>query len=78
MDVQIVVTVKAHKVMLVALVVAEKQVLAVHGAVVLPPSLRFLYGFAFRVIVILKRDFVFPQIIQDCFFSCHNKKGRAP
>ena len=46
-DGEVVVAVEAYEIMAVAFVVAEEEVLAVNAAIVLPPSFRFLDGFAF-------------------------------
>ena len=51
MNSQIVVAVKADEVVLRALVVAHEDVLAMHTAVVLPPTLGLLDGLAFGVVV---------------------------
>jgi hypothetical protein len=53
-------------------VVAEKEVLAMYRAIVLPPAAGFLDGLAFGMIIICKRDIVLTQIIQYGFFSCHD------
>ena len=66
------VAVNANQVMLVALVVAEEEVLAMHRAVVLPPATCLLDGLSLGVIVVRKGDIVFSKIIQNGFFSCHN------
>ena len=46
---EIVVAVEAYEIMAVAFVVAEKEVLAVNAAIVLPPSFRYLAGLSFGV-----------------------------
>lgn len=56
---EIVVAVEAYKIMAVAFVVAEEEVLAVNAAIVLLPSFRFLDGFAFGVVVAGEWDVVF-------------------
>ena len=70
---EVVVAVEANQIMLVALMVSEKQVFAVHAAIVLPPLLRLLDGLALRMIVIGKGNVVLPQVCQYFFFSRHNK-----
>ena len=66
---QIVVTRKADQVMLVTLVIAHEDVLAMHTPVIVPPPLRLLDGLALRVIVGRKRNAVFVQIAQDALLS---------
>ena len=66
---QIIVTREANQVMLVTLVVAHEDVLAMHTPVVVPPPLRLLNRLAFRVIVGRKWDIVFVQIAQHAFLS---------
>ena len=54
--------------------IAEKEVLAMYRAIVLPPATGFLDGLAFGMIIICKGDIVLTQIIQYGFFSCHDGK----
>ena len=61
---QIVVAGEADQVVLIALVVAHKNVLAMHTPVVVPPPFGFLYRLAFRVIVRSERDVMLLQIAQ--------------
>ena len=56
MNVEVVVAVEAHEIMPVSLMVAEEQVLAVHTAVVLPPLLGLLDGFALGVVIASERN----------------------
>ena len=67
MNCQIVITGEADQVMLVAFVVAHKDVLAMHTPVVLPPAFGFLYRLAFGVIVGRERNPVFAEIAQHVF-----------
>ena len=69
--VKIVVTVEAYEVVAVAFVVAEEKILAVHAAVIFPPTPGLFYGLPFGVVVVSERYVVFTQIIQYCFFPCH-------
>jgi len=62
---QIVVTRKADQVMLVTLVIAHEDVLAMHTPVVVPPPFGFLYRLAFGVIVGRERNVVLVQIPQN-------------
>ena len=71
MYVEVVVTVEAYKIMLVALVVAEKQILAVHAAIIFPPLLSLLNGLALRMIVVGEWYVVLAQVAEHRFFSCH-------
>ena len=62
---------EAHKVVFVAFMITEEDVLAMHGAVILPPTLCFLDSLTFGVIIVCEWYVVFSQIIEYCFFSCH-------
>lgn len=55
-DVQIVVAIEADEIMLIAFVVAQEDIFAMHTAVILPPSLGFFDGFAFGVSITRERD----------------------
>lgn len=70
-DIEVVVAMEANEVVLVALVVAEEDVFAMHGAVVFPPALGFFDGLALGVIVHFVCDLVLVQIMEHCFLSCH-------
>ena len=67
---EIVVAVEAYEIMAVAFVVAEEEVLAVNAAIVLPPSFRFLDGFAFGVVVAGEWDVVFLKVVKNLYLSC--------
>ena len=75
MYVEVVIAIEAHEIMPVALMVAEEQVLAVHNAVVLPPLLDLLDGFALGVVIASDRNPMFLKIGEhrllplayDCF-----------
>ena len=71
MDVEVVVAMERDEIMLVALMVAHEDVLAMHGAVIAPPALSLLYGLALGVIINSKRNVVAAQIRQHGFFSGH-------
>ena len=71
-DVQVVVAMETHQIVLVALVVAEEEVLAMHASVIVPPPLGFLDGLSFGVVVALEGNLMSPQIVQDCFLSRHD------
>ena len=64
MDSQIAVAGETDEVMLRALVIAHEDVLAMHGAVVVPPALRLLDGLALGVVVGGEGDVVLLQIAQ--------------
>ena len=68
-DVEVVVAVEADEVVLVALVVAHEDVLAMHGAVVAPPSLCLFYGLALGMLIAGKRDVVFLKVPKHLFLS---------
>ena len=58
--------------MLVALVVSEKEVLAMHAPVVFPPPFGLFNGFALRVVVHGKGDIVFVQEVEYNLLACHS------
>ena len=62
---------EAYKVMLVAFVVAQEDVLAMYASVILPPSLCFLYGLALWMVVTSEWNVMLVEIVQYDFFSCH-------
>ena len=64
MNSQIVITGESDEIMLIALVIAHEYVLAMHTAVIMPPSLGLLDGLAFRVVIGRERYPVFLQIPQ--------------
>ena len=64
MNRQIVVAREANEVMLVTLVIAHEDVLAMHTSIVVPPAFGFLNSLTFGVIVGRKGDVVFLQIAQ--------------
>ena len=66
---QIVVARKADEVVLVTLVVAHEDVLAMYTPVVVPPPFGFLNRLAFGVIVSREGDVVFVQIPQNLLLS---------
>ena len=55
-DVQIVVAIEADEVMLITLVVAQKDVFAMHTTVILPPLLGFFDGFPFGMCIAREWD----------------------
>ena len=69
MDIQIVIAMEADEVMLIALMIAHKDVLAMHTSVIFPPALGLLDGLAFRVVVAREWDGVLSQIIQHEFLT---------
>ena len=60
-----------HQIVLVALMVAQEYVLAMHAPVVLPPPFGLLYGLALGMVVIGKRYIVLAKEVQYSLFSCH-------
>ena len=92
MNRQIVVARETNQVMLVTLVIAHENVLAMYTPVVVPPPFGFLNRLAFRVIVGREGNVVFVQIAQHAFLSirydlvvihlshvvaCHTIRGRV-
>ena len=71
-DCKIVVAIKAYEVVTISFMIAEKEILAVHAAIVKPPAASFFDGFAFGVIVVCERYVVFCEICEYSFFSCHS------
>ena len=51
-DGEVVVAMEADEIVLVALVIAEEEILAMHGTVIVPPTLGFLYGLTFGMGVV--------------------------
>ena len=72
MDVEVVVAMEAHEVMLVALVVAEEDVLAMHRAIIFPPLLGLLDGLAFRMVIHFVVNVMLAEIGEYFFFSFGN------
>ena len=66
---QIVVAREANKVVLVALVIAHEDVLAMHASVVVPIAFRLLDGLALGMVVGRKWDVVIVQVAQDAFLA---------
>ena len=64
MNVEVVVALEAHEIMPVALVVSEKEVLAVHAAVIPPPHLGLLDGLSLGVVIASERNPVFLEIVE--------------
>jgi hypothetical protein len=60
---------KAYKIMLVALVIAEKEIFAVDRAIVLPPTFGLLDGLAFGMRVICKCDAVRLKVFEHSLFA---------
>ncbi len=75
---EVVVAVETHEIMPVSLVVAEEEILAVHAAVILPPLFSLLYGLSFGVVVVGEWYVMFSEIVQYCFFACHDSKVFCP
>ena len=61
-DSQVVVAVKADEVVLRALVIAHEDILAMHTAIVLPPTLGLLDGLALGVVVAGVRDVMLGEV----------------
>ena len=66
---QIIIAREANEVMLVALVVAHEDVLAMHAAVSVPPTFVFLDGFALGVIVGGEGNMVLAEIAKDALLT---------
>ena len=71
-DCQVMVAVKADEVVLRTLVVAHEDILAMHAAIVLPPTLGLLDGLALRVVIAGVRDVVLSEVCEYLFLSFHN------
>jgi hypothetical protein len=71
--VEVVVAMEANEIVLVAFMVAHKDVLAMHGTIIVPPAFSFLNGFAFRMFVAREGNVVLPEETQNLFlsFGCH-------
>lgn len=68
-NVEVVVAMEADEVVLVALMVAHEDVLAMDRAVVLPPAFRLLDGLAFGMAVAGEGYVVFLEVIKNYFLS---------
>ena len=64
MNSQIVIAGETDKVMLVALMIAHEDILAMDRPIVMPPSFGFFNCFAFRVVVDREGDMMLLQIAQ--------------
>ena len=62
MYIEVVVAVEAHKIMPVALVITEEEVLAVYAAVVLPPLLCLLDGLPLGMVIACEGNRMFIKI----------------
>ena len=69
MNVKFFVTMEAYKVMPVPFVISEKEIFAVHGAVIVPPLFCFLYSLTFWVMVASIGNVVIVEIIKNYVFS---------
>ena len=84
MNSQIIIAREANEVMLVALVVAHEDVLAMHATVSVPPPFGFLDGFALGVVVGGEGNMVLQQVFQhlllarrdDFVISGHNSANQ--
>ena len=74
-NVQVVVAIEANQIMLVSLVVAEEQVLAMHRPVVLPPLLRLGNSLALGMMIDGIRNIVSVEKVENGFFACHRLIG---
>lgn len=63
---------KANQIVAIALVVAEKQVFAMHAPVVAPPAAGLFDGVAFGVVVKGEGDVMGVEVVDDNFFSGHS------
>jgi hypothetical protein len=54
MDGQIMLAIKAYQIMLIAFVITHEDILAMHTAIIFPPTLSLLNGFTLRMVVALK------------------------
>ena len=64
MNSQIVITGEANKVMLVALMIAHEDILAMDRSIVMPPSFGFFDCFSFRMVIDGEGDVVLFQVSQ--------------
>ena len=66
------VAMEAYKVMAVTLMIAHEDILAMHRPVVVPPTLRFLDGLAFGVVIGREGDVMVLQIQQHFLLPLGN------
>ena len=59
---QVIIAREAYQVMLIALMIAHEDILTMHTTIILPPTLCFLYGLAFRMIITFKWNIVLSKI----------------
>lgn len=71
MNVKVVIAMETHQIVLVALVIAEEEILAMDGSILFPPAFSLLDGFALGVIVGGKRNLMLVQIVINDFLACH-------
>ena len=72
MNSEIVLAVEAYEIVLCTFVVAHEDILAMHAAIIFPPTLRLLDGLAFGMVVAGEWDMVFSEITEYFFLSFHN------
>ena len=60
MNGKVVLAVEAYQIVFITLMVAEKEVLAMHAAIILPPPLSLLYRLALRVVIVTIRNPMLP------------------
>lgn len=71
-DSEVVVAIEANQIVLIALVVAHKNVFAMHASVVVPPTLRLADGFSLGVVVACITDVVLLQIVFYLLLAIHS------
>ena len=71
-DSEVVVAIEANQIVLIALVVAHKNVFAMHASVVVPPTLRLADGFSLGVVVACITDVMLLQIVLYLLLAIHS------
>ncbi len=74
MNGQIMVAMETDKIVLIPLMIAEKEVLTMERPIVFPPTFGLFYSLPFGMIVAFKRNFVAAQVFENNVLTCHDWK----
>ena len=69
---KVVIAMEANKIVLITFVITHEDILAMHAAIIFPPTLRLLDGLAFGMVVAGEWDMVFSEITEYFFLSFHD------
>ena len=62
---------EANKIVLITFVITHEDILAMHAAILSPPTLRFLDGLAFGMVVAGEWDLVCREVAEYFFLTFH-------